>query len=336
MPEPYIAIQVVMMPKDTNPHGTIFGGVLLANIDMAGAIGAQHEVLIRGGNPRATFVTVAINRVEFKKPVLVGDVVKFQTTLVKFGRTSVTMGIEVIVERGAGAGALIPDAQFEEAGARMVEEPAGPYEADVVVKVAPPTPFASSVTVGTRLPAHATVLGRILLEDLTLPQLRALYPEDKLETFSPSTPKTVDELFDMVQADRTRGAGGEVEHAPLDEGTAVVDRDDDAAAVMGDPQLGAEGQRAMRAGHGVLVEALARCRPAAGLVAVGRGHTGEAVPGDHRIGVLPGRRALFSLGHAAGVVTSGVMMMFVVVSGSGCCGTSAGDKSCGDKQNCRT
>ncbi|MGJ7509006.1 IclR family transcriptional regulator [Variovorax sp. GT1P44] len=74
-----------------------------------------------------------------------------------------------------------------------------------VAKVAPPTPFASSVTVGTRLPAHATVLGRILLEDLSLPQLRALYPEDKLETFSPSTPKTVDELFDMVQADRTRG-----------------------------------------------------------------------------------------------------------------------------------
>jgi DNA-binding IclR family transcriptional regulator len=74
-----------------------------------------------------------------------------------------------------------------------------------VAKVAPPTPFASSVTVGTRLPAHATVLGRILLEDLTLPQLRALYPEDKLETFSPSTPKSVDELFDMVQGDRTRG-----------------------------------------------------------------------------------------------------------------------------------
>jgi len=74
-----------------------------------------------------------------------------------------------------------------------------------VAKVAPPTPFASSVTVGTRLPAHATVLGRILLEDLSLPQLRALYPEDRLETYSPSTPKTVNELFDMVQADRTRG-----------------------------------------------------------------------------------------------------------------------------------
>lgn len=101
MPEPYIAIQTVMLPKDTNPHGTIFGGVLLANIDMAGAIGAQREVQLRGGNPKASFVTVALNRVEFKKPVLVGDVVKFQTSLVKFGRTSVTIRIDVNVERGA-------------------------------------------------------------------------------------------------------------------------------------------------------------------------------------------------------------------------------------------
>ncbi len=48
-------------------------------------------------------------------------------------------GIEVVVERGAGAGALIPDSQYEEAGAKMVDGPAGVYEADVVVKVAPPT-----------------------------------------------------------------------------------------------------------------------------------------------------------------------------------------------------
>lgn len=74
-----------------------------------------------------------------------------------------------------------------------------------VAKVSPPTPFVSSVTVGTRLPAHATVLGRVLLEDLTLPELRAMYPEERLESFSPSTPKTVIELFDMVQADRARG-----------------------------------------------------------------------------------------------------------------------------------
>ncbi len=73
-----------------------------------------------------------------------------------------------------------------------------------VAKVTPPTPFASAVRVGTRLPAHATVLGRILLENLTLPELRALYPEDHLEVFSSSTPKTVLELFNMVEADRQR------------------------------------------------------------------------------------------------------------------------------------
>lgn len=74
-----------------------------------------------------------------------------------------------------------------------------------VAKVSPPSVFSSAVNVGTRLPAHATVLGRILLEDLSLAELRDLYPEDHLEQFSPCTPKTVMELFDMVQADRQRG-----------------------------------------------------------------------------------------------------------------------------------
>jgi acyl-CoA thioesterase YciA len=101
MSEPYIAVQIPMMPKDTNRHGTIFGGVLLANIDLAGAIAAQREVQLRGGNPRASFVTVALNRVEFKKPVLVGDVVRFETTVVRVGRTSITVRIDVHAERGA-------------------------------------------------------------------------------------------------------------------------------------------------------------------------------------------------------------------------------------------
>ena len=101
MSEPYTAIQVVMMPRDTNPFGTIFGGAILSHIDTAGSIGARREVLLRGGTARASFVTVAINRVEFKQPVMVGDVVKFLTRLVKIGRTSVTMHIDVIAERDA-------------------------------------------------------------------------------------------------------------------------------------------------------------------------------------------------------------------------------------------
>ena len=74
-----------------------------------------------------------------------------------------------------------------------------------VAKVTPPTPFSSTVHVGTRLPAHATVLGRILLEDLSLPELRQLFPEERLEIYSSSTPTTLIELFDMVQSDRQRG-----------------------------------------------------------------------------------------------------------------------------------
>lgn len=74
-----------------------------------------------------------------------------------------------------------------------------------VARVAPPSPFVSAVSVGTRLPAHATVLGRVLLSDFSLEELHALYPEAQLQAYSTSTPKTVNELFHMVQADHERG-----------------------------------------------------------------------------------------------------------------------------------
>src|SRR5262245_39443691 len=101
MSEPYLAIQVVMMPRDTNPHGTIFGGVILSYIDQAGAIGARHEV-VKAGGPLPMLVTVAMNRVEFHQPVLVGDVVRFMTRLVRLGRTSITMQVSVEAERAGG------------------------------------------------------------------------------------------------------------------------------------------------------------------------------------------------------------------------------------------
>jgi acyl-CoA thioesterase YciA len=97
--EPYLAIQVIMMPRDTNPHGTIFGGLILSYIDQAGAIGARREVVRAGGKP-PVLVTVAVNRVEFKQPVHVGDVVRFLTRLVRIGRTSITMQVHVEVDRG--------------------------------------------------------------------------------------------------------------------------------------------------------------------------------------------------------------------------------------------
>ncbi len=99
MSEAYLAIQVIMMPRDVNPNGTIFGGVILSYIDQAGAIGARREVVRAGGAP-PTLVTVAMNRVEFKRPVLVGDVVRFWTRRVRIGRTSITVQVSVEAERG--------------------------------------------------------------------------------------------------------------------------------------------------------------------------------------------------------------------------------------------
>jgi acyl-CoA thioesterase YciA len=99
MSEPYLAIQVVMMPAQVNPQGTIFGGVLLSYIDQAGAVGARHEV-VQAGGPPPFVVTVALNRVEFRRPVFVGDVVRFRTRLVRMGRTSITMHVSVEAERG--------------------------------------------------------------------------------------------------------------------------------------------------------------------------------------------------------------------------------------------
>ncbi len=97
--DPYLATKVVMMPRDTNPHGTIFGGVLLSYIDQAGAIGARVEVLASGW-PEPLLVTVALDQVEFHHPVFVGDVVSFHTSVVKIGRTSISIHVVVEAPRG--------------------------------------------------------------------------------------------------------------------------------------------------------------------------------------------------------------------------------------------
>ena len=130
MSNPYTAIQIVMMPRDTNPHGTIFGGVILSYIDMAGATAARREVALRGGSPNIKIVTVALNRVEFKQAVLVGDVVRFETSVVKIGRTSITMHVDVIAER-AGQEIRVTDAEVVYVGVDQDRQP---------VPLLPPTP----------------------------------------------------------------------------------------------------------------------------------------------------------------------------------------------------
>src|SRR5437762_401912 len=97
-PSRYLALKAVMMPRDTNPHGTIFGGVLLSYIDQAGAVGAGN-VIVQSGWPRRSLVTVGMQSVAFHEPVLVGDLVSFWTTVVRIGATSITMHVDVETER---------------------------------------------------------------------------------------------------------------------------------------------------------------------------------------------------------------------------------------------
>ena len=94
----FLAIKVVMMPADTNPHGTIFGGVILSYIDQAGSVAAQHEIR-RAKWPRQQLVLVGMDRVEFHRPVQVGDIVSFWAALKRVGRTSITIHIDVEADR---------------------------------------------------------------------------------------------------------------------------------------------------------------------------------------------------------------------------------------------
>jgi acyl-CoA thioesterase YciA len=81
-----------MLPKDTNAYGTIFGGVILSYIDLAGGIEARR-------NHKARIVTKAMREVVFVAPVFVGDLVTFYTKTTRVGTTSVCIEIEVEVER---------------------------------------------------------------------------------------------------------------------------------------------------------------------------------------------------------------------------------------------
>jgi len=86
-------LRIVPMPADTNAHGTIFGGWVMAQVDVAGSIPAYE----RANGP---VVTVAVNSFVFKEPVFVGDLVSFYARVLKVGRTSVTVDVEVFAQRG--------------------------------------------------------------------------------------------------------------------------------------------------------------------------------------------------------------------------------------------
>jgi acyl-CoA thioesterase YciA len=86
------AIKVAAMPKDTNAGGSIFGGWIMSQIDIAGAIPALERA-------RGSVVTVGANSIEFHEPVFVGDLISCYAEIIKTGRTSITVKVEVYAER---------------------------------------------------------------------------------------------------------------------------------------------------------------------------------------------------------------------------------------------
>jgi acyl-CoA thioesterase YciA len=101
------AIKVLLLPKDTNAYGTIFGGVILSHIDLASAVEARKVA------PRR-YVTKAMREVEFHQPVFLGDVVNFFTETLRVGRTSITVKVTVEAERwSAGRGEVVKVTEAE-------------------------------------------------------------------------------------------------------------------------------------------------------------------------------------------------------------------------------
>lgn len=92
MTDRFPAIRITMLPRDTNAHGTIFGGVILSYIDLAGGIECRRQF------PQK-FVTKSMHEVVFVAPVYLGDLVTFYTRTLRVGTTSITIDVEVEVER---------------------------------------------------------------------------------------------------------------------------------------------------------------------------------------------------------------------------------------------
>jgi acyl-CoA thioesterase YciA len=101
-------LRIVPMPADTNAHGTIFGGWVMSQVDIAGSVVAWERA-------RGPVVTVAVNSFVFREPVFVGDVVSFYARVIKVGRTSITTDVEVFAHRrlmGGSEAVKVTEAQL--------------------------------------------------------------------------------------------------------------------------------------------------------------------------------------------------------------------------------
>jgi acyl-CoA thioesterase YciA len=101
------AIRLTMMPRDTNAHGTVFGGVILSYIDVAGGVEAIRHTR------HNRFVTVAMKEVIFHEPVFIGDLVSFYARTIKVGNTSITIHVDVEAERFGTPGVIVKVTEAE-------------------------------------------------------------------------------------------------------------------------------------------------------------------------------------------------------------------------------
>jgi acyl-CoA thioesterase YciA len=92
LPQRHATLRVVAMPSDCNYTGDVFGGWIMAQVDIAGSIPAVHRA-------RGRVATVAVNSFVFKQPLFMGDLVSFYADIVKVGRTSITVDVEVYAQR---------------------------------------------------------------------------------------------------------------------------------------------------------------------------------------------------------------------------------------------
>jgi len=101
------AIRLTMMPRDTNAHGTVFGGVILSYIDVAGGVEAVRHT------KHDRFVTVAMKEVIFHEPVFIGDLVSFYAKTLHVGKTSITIHVDVEAERFGNHGQKVKVTEAE-------------------------------------------------------------------------------------------------------------------------------------------------------------------------------------------------------------------------------
>jgi acyl-CoA thioesterase YciA len=116
----HVAIKLMLLPRDTNSLGTIFGGAIISYVDLASLVEARRTAPLR-------FVTRAMRAVEFKEPVYVGDTLTFYTETLRFGETSITVRVSVEAERwrdGQGQAVRVTEAEVvlvavDESGSKL-------------------------------------------------------------------------------------------------------------------------------------------------------------------------------------------------------------------------